>query len=72
MLTIFDSARVVKSRRSFGVLPARERRRPYTQADLDWAAQAYARADDGFEPDWNRLAAQRAWEASYEACYRVF
>src|SRR5262245_17557780 len=55
-----DGSPQIASRRSFGVLPARERRRPYTQADLDWAAQTYARADDGFEPDWDRLAAQRA------------
>jgi hypothetical protein len=41
MTTIFDSARSVKTARTFGTLPARERRRPYTQADLDWAAQAF-------------------------------
>ncbi len=45
MTTIFDSAAPVKSDRPFGTLPRRERRQPYTQADLDWAAQAFGDAE---------------------------
>ena len=53
MTTLFDSAAPVKSARPFGILPRRERRMPFTQADLDWAAQSFG--DD--DPDWDvRLA----------------
>jgi hypothetical protein len=41
MTTLFDSAAPVKSAHPFGILPARGRRMPYTQADLDCAAQAF-------------------------------
>ena len=45
MTTIFDSAAPVKSAQNFGSMPARERRMPYTLADLDWAAQAFGDAE---------------------------
>jgi hypothetical protein len=56
MLTIFDSATPVKSDRPFG--PAVD--------DLDEAAMFAADATES-EPDWDSIAAQRAWEDSYEA-----
>jgi hypothetical protein len=53
MTTLYDSAAPVKSDRPFGTLPARERRMPHTQADLDWAARSF-----GDDADWDvRLAA---------------
>ena len=63
MITLYDSAAPVKSDRPFGMLPARERRMPYTQADLDWAAQAF-----GDDADWDvRLIAGLE---TCEACNR--
>ena len=52
MLTIFDSAAPVKSDRPFG--PAVD--------DMDDAAMF-----DEADPDWDSIAAQRAWEDAYEA-----
>ena len=45
MTTIFDSAASVKSDRSFGSLPARERRMPYTWQDLQDAALMFGEAE---------------------------
>ena len=47
MTTIFDSAAAVKSDRPFGRDIPSERRRPFvpSQADLDWAAQAFGDAE---------------------------
>src|SRR5262249_480759 len=60
MPTIFDSARCVKTDRRFGRgIPAGDRR-PYTQADLDWAAQAFGDAED--DRRLEELATQAAWE----------
>jgi hypothetical protein len=39
-------------------------RMPFTQADLDWAAAAFA---DDAGPDYDRLAGEAAFLASYEA-----
>jgi hypothetical protein len=63
MITMFDSAAAVKSDRPFGTLPARERRMPYTQADLDWAAQTFgdAEADRRLEEQ----ALQAAWDDQF-------
>ena len=58
MTTIFDSARSVKTARRFGTLPARERHRPYTQADLDWAAQMFADVEADRELDARALEAE--------------
>jgi hypothetical protein len=67
MTTLFDSAAPVKTDRPFGTLPACERRQPYTQADLDWAAQAFA---DASEPDYDLLAGEAAFLISCELCGR--
>ena len=61
MPTITDSRRSVKSDR-----PARERREPYTQADLDWAAQFYgeleqARSIEEENRHLEELAAEAEW-----------
>ena len=58
MTTIFDSARSVKTARRFGTLPARERRRPFTQADLDWAAQMFGDAESDRELETRALEAE--------------
>ena len=42
-------------------------RMPYTQADLDEAARMFADDATEPEPDWDAMAAQRAWEDAYEA-----
>jgi hypothetical protein len=60
MTTLFDSAAPVKSARPFGTLPARERREPYTQADLDWAAQTFGEPED--ERRLEVQALQAAWD----------
>jgi hypothetical protein len=44
-------------------IPYKGRQMPYTQADLDEAAQMFAGSP---EPDWDALAAQREWEDLYE------
>jgi hypothetical protein len=60
MTTLYDSARPVKSDRPFGTLPARERRMPYTQADLDWAAQFFGELEDARQLEERVLQAQWA------------
>ena len=60
MTTLFDSARLVKPARDFGILPARERRMPFTQADLDWAAQFLGELED------NRRLEDRALQAAWD------
>jgi hypothetical protein len=57
MTTIFDSAAPVKSDRPFG--PAVD--------DLDEFAAMFADDANEPEPDWDAIAAQRAWEDLYEA-----
>ena len=47
-----------------GIIPHAGRRMPYTQADLDEAVLMFA--DSTSEPDYDTLAAQRAWEDLYE------
>ncbi len=59
MTTIFDSAAPVKTDRSFGTLPARERRMPYTAQDLQDAAQMFGDADE------NRRLEEQAQEAAW-------
>ena len=65
MTTIYDSARQVKTARPFGTLPGRERRRPYTQADLDWAAQAFGNAESDRELE--ARAHDAAWDDQFNA-----
>src|SRR5262249_42859918 len=60
MQILFDSTRPVKSARDFGILPVRERRIPFTQADLDWAAQFYGELED------NRRLEERALQAAWD------
>jgi hypothetical protein len=60
MTTIFDSVAPVKSDRPFGTLPGRERRMPYTQADLAWAAQAFGDAEA------DRLLEEQAEQARWD------
>ena len=60
MQTIFDSAAPVKSDHPFGNLPARERRQPFTAADLDWAAQAFG------DIEADRHLEERALEAAWD------
>jgi hypothetical protein len=68
MTTIFDSARSVKTTRPFGTLPGREHRRPYTRADLDWAAQAFADAEtDRENRHYEELAAEAEWTDRFNA-----
>jgi hypothetical protein len=55
MQTITNSRRSVKSDH-----PIRERRRPYTQADLDWAAQAFGELED------NRRLEEQAEQAAWD------
>jgi hypothetical protein len=63
MTTLFDSAAPVKSDRPFGTLPARERRMPYTQADLDWAAQSFGELEDYRQLEEQALQAQ--WDDQF-------
>jgi hypothetical protein len=63
MTTIYDSARSVKTARPFGTLPARERRMPFTQADLDWAAQAFGDAEADRELEERALQAE--WDDQF-------
>ena len=63
MTTIFDSAAPVKSAQNFGSMPARERRMPYTLADLDWAAQAFGDAEANRRLDEQALDA--AWDDQF-------
>ena len=63
MTTIFDSTAPVKTDRPFGTLPGRERRRPYTQADLDWAAQAFGAAEANRELEARALDAE--WDDQF-------
>jgi hypothetical protein len=58
MPTLYDSAAPVKSDRPFGILPRRERRMPFTQADLDWAAQTFGELDDARQLEERALQAQ--------------
>ena len=60
MRTIFDSRLPVKSDPSFGASPARGRRMPYTQPDLDWAAQFFCQLDD------ERRLEERALQAQWD------
>ena len=48
---------------NFGSMPARERRMPYTLADLDWAAQAFADAEADRRLDEQALDA--AWDDQF-------
>jgi hypothetical protein len=64
MTTLFDSAAPVKSDRPFGFLPRRERRMPYTQADLDWAAQAFGQLEDA-NRDLEERALQAQWDEQF-------
>jgi hypothetical protein len=63
MTTIFDSARSVKTTRPFGNLPAREHRMPFTQADLDWTAQAFADAES--DREFEARALDAAWDDQF-------
>jgi hypothetical protein len=60
MTTIFDSARPVKTARPFGILPPRERRKPYTWQDVLEAAQIFG----DMEPD--RQLEERYEQARYD------
>jgi hypothetical protein len=62
MTTLFDSAAPVKSARPFGIPPARERRQPYTQDDLDWAAQTFGQLED---ERLEEQALQAAWDDQF-------
>jgi hypothetical protein len=62
--TLYDSARPVKSDRPFGTLPARERRMPYTQADLDWAAQFFGQLEDE-RRELEERALQAQWDDQF-------
>ena len=63
MQTITDPRRSVKSDR-----PARGRREPYTQADLDWAAQAFGDAEtDRENRHYEELAAEAEWTDRFNA-----
>ncbi len=66
MTTIFDSAVSVKSDRPFGILPARERFIP-SQADLDWAAQAFGDAEADRELEERALQAR--WDAQFDGTF---
>jgi hypothetical protein len=66
LTTLFDSATVVKPN-SFarGILPLNgqhDGRKPYTQADLDWAAAALNDDTTSFdvEPDYDAMAEESA------------
>src|SRR5262245_41083923 len=63
MTTIFDSARPVKTARPFGTLRVRENGLPVTQADLDWAAQAFGDAEADRELE--ACAQQAAWDDQF-------
>jgi hypothetical protein len=63
MTTLYDSSAPVKSDRTFGILPRRERRMPYTQADLDWAVRTFAEG-----ADWCARMAADANGDRCEAC----
>lgn len=63
MTTLYDSAAPVKSGRPFGTLPARERRQPFTQADLDWAAQTFGEIED--DRRLEEQALQAAWDDQF-------
>jgi hypothetical protein len=63
MTTLFDSAVHVKSARPFGMLPRGERRMPYTQADLDWAAQTFGELEDARQLEEQAL--QAAWDDQF-------
>ncbi len=65
MITMFNSAAPVKLNRSFGILPPRERRMPYTQSDLDWAAQTFGEIDDNRRLEEQAL--QAAWDDQFNA-----
>jgi hypothetical protein len=67
MLTLYDSAAPVKSDRPFGTLPPRERRMPFTQADLDWAAQFFGELEDNRQlEEHNRELEERALQARWD------
>src|SRR5262249_15855309 len=66
MTTIFDSAAPVKSARPFGILPARERFIP-SQADLDWAAQAFG--DAAGDRQLEEEALQAAWDSQFDGAF---
>src|SRR5262249_17536563 len=67
--TIFDSGHVVKSDRPFGDLPASERREPYTQADLDWAAQFFGALEDARQLEEQALQAR--WDDQFNRTFPV-
>jgi hypothetical protein len=60
MIILFDSRRPVKSDQRFGILPPRERRRPYTWQDLQDAAQMFGDLESARE---HRQFDQRSEEA---------
>lgn len=66
MTTLFDCTHRRKTnRRVFAQgVPTSDLRSPYTAADLAWWAAQNA---DQPEPDWDRLAAEAAWQDRYEA-----
>jgi hypothetical protein len=64
MQTLFDSAHLVKSDHPFGTPPGRERRMPYTQADLDWAAQFFGRLEDE-RRELEARALQARWDDQF-------
>jgi hypothetical protein len=64
MTTLFDSSALVKSDRPFGDLPARERRMPYAQADLDWAAQFFGQLEDE-RRELEERALQAQWDDQF-------
>jgi hypothetical protein len=63
MTTLFDSAAPVKSDRPFGILSRGDRRMPYTQADLDWAAQTFGELED--ERQLEERALQAQWDDQF-------
>src|SRR6516165_8666728 len=63
MTTLYDSATPVKPDRPFGILPPRERREPYTQADRDWAAQAFGELEDARQLEERALQAR--WDDQF-------
>jgi hypothetical protein len=63
MTTVFDSAAPVKSDRPFGILPSHERRMPFTQADLDWAAQFFGELEEARQLEERAL--QSHWDDQF-------
>ncbi len=63
MRTMSGSAAPVKSDTALATLSARERCMPYTQADLDWAAQTFGELED--ERQLEERALQAQWDDQF-------